>query len=565
MSPGSNVPKQGEEQRYEWTHIDDFTPGCYDNSFISLADPHLSAPPGAADAVATWCCAALAQGQGLGPLPALATEAGDTPALPAGTTSAFLVGLAVNPGLDNVHDELILMFEADDGTTHYFRAYSDDVQSADVNEILAITGTSQPGIFGAPYPTWTRMTPDGTGNPPPVLVFPASIDDASSPQGHLYVYPALLDPTAFGVQDLIVGESSVTGQVICYGSRVIVLVGVPYPWPAGGGIGSNENINFTDPPESAEYGNQGDVLTAEAPWGYGAWGTISVGELMLIKKNGGGIVVYGDIDAVQTVISMDGVQSVGDFVGKAAPGPLGLVYCSEQRGAWVWNGGNTAQKISAQLRDNFYDATTPTGMEGNNYGFSAAHWQNWILFSNNFMYDMDTGGWWQFYPGDGNGSDDVTGHTFWWWNEGRFGNQMYAAPLQFGTALGLTDKWWYRFDSEVPAPHWQWQSLPIHVDANADRVLDVRQVVVRLSDPSGSGTATATVTVNGEDIGTVPNPDQGPSTITQDPQGFRLNCGVVGIHDIVIRVNGDGDTGSSPILHSIDIGYEVRAGVGVSN
>jgi hypothetical protein len=292
---------------------------------------------------------------------------------------------------------------------------------------------------------------------------------------------------------------------------------------------------------------------------------MSVGELMLLKKNGGGLIIYGDIDAVTSAIPMPGVQSTGDFVGKANAGPLGLVYCSEERGAWVWNGGNTAQKISAQLRDSFYDATTPTGMEGNNYGFDVTHWQNWIVFSNNYLYDLDTGGWWQIYPGDGNDTDDVTGHTFWWWNESRFGNQMWAAPLKFGTAPGLTDVWWYLFDSKVPAPHWQWQSLPIHVDANADRVLDVRQVIVRLSDPSGSDTATATVTVNGEDIGTVPNVDAGPPTIGQDATQFRLNCGVTGIGDIVIRVNGDGDTGSSPILHSIDIGYEVRSGVGVSN
>lgn len=563
MSPQTVPPGQQPEDIRQWTHIDDFTPGIYDDSFISLADPKLSAPVGAADAVATWCCAALGPQQGLGPLPAI-TQSETAPSLPGSCTSAFLTGFIVNPGLDSAVDELVLIFECDNGTTHYVRGYSDVPSGPSLNSILSISGTTQVGIFGSPYPTWTRLTADGTGNPAPTLVFPVSIDDTHSPDGHLYIYPPVLSRTSYTVQDLITGSSpdftSVTGQVICYGERIIVLVGINYGWPAGGGINTNENINFTDPPLSAEYGDQGDVLAAEFPWGYGAWGSISVGELMLIKKNGGGIIIYGDIDAITSSVPMWGVQSTGDFVGKASPGPLGLVYCSEQRGAWVWNGGNTSQKISAQLRDSFYDATTPTGMEGNNYGFCVAHWQNWILFSNNYFYDMDTGGWWQMYPGDGNNGTDTTGVTFWWWNEGRFGNQMYAAPLRFGTATGLADKWWYKFDSETPAPHWQWQSLPIHVVENADRSIDVREVYVRLSDPSGSGNATATVTINGTELGTVPAGD-----ITTDPQSFRFNAGVR-VQDIIVKIQGDNAvSGSSPVLHSIDIGWAERAGLGSGN
>lgn len=555
MSPQTAPPGQAPEDIRQWTHIDDFTPGCFDNSFISLADPKLSAPPGAADALATWCCGAFQQGQGLGPLPALTTTATDTPTLPGGCTSAFLTGFAVNPGLELATDELILIFECDNGTDHYLEGYSDVPEIPALNSILSSTGTTQPSIFGSPYPTWTRMTADGTGSPSPKLVFPASIIDASSPNGHLYIYPQIIDPTLFTVQDLIVAKSSFAGQVICYGSRVIVLVGLGFTWPIGTQSLTNENINFTDPPLSAEYGDQQDVLAAEYPWGYGAWGTISVGELFLIKKNGGGLIIYGDIDAVTSAIEMPGVQSVGDFVGRASSGPLGLVYCSEQRGAWVWNGSDAAQKFSQNLRDSFYDATTATGMVGNNYGFDVVHWQNWILFSNNYLYNMDTQSWWQLYPGAGLGNGTVPGISFWWWNEGRFGNQMWAGPLKFGSASGLPDAWWCLFDSKVPAPHWQWQSLPIHVVPNADRSIDVREVYVRLSDPSASGNATATVTVNGEILGTVT-----AGQITDEPTSFRFNAGVDGIQDIIVRINGDNAvSGSSPVLHSIDIGWQERA------
>ena len=562
--PSANVPRQSDDPRFEWTHIDDFTPGVYDNSFISIAEPKLSAPLGAADAVGTFCCAALTAGQGLGPLPALTVTGVYPNALPGTSTEAFITGFAVNPGLNTVNDELILIFEADDGTDHYVEAFSLVPPSA-LNNILNSSSATVAGIFGAPYPSWTRMNVSGVGtNPPPELVFPGSVStDASGVDGHLYIYPPILAPTSFAVQDLIVSSSSVTGQVICYGSRVLCLVGQDYPWPVAGGINTNENVNFTDPPETSTYGNQNDILGVENPWGYGAWGTISVGELMLIKKVGGGLILYGDIDAVTSIIPMPGVESVGDFVGKADATELGLIYCAEDRGAWIWNGGNSSQKISAQLRDDFYDATTGTGLESNNYGFCVGHWQDWILFSNNFMYDPDTSSWWVIYPTDANGDTNVPGHTMWWWLPGRFGNQMYAAPIRFGTTGGLTKNWYYKFDNTVPAPHWQWQSLPIHVDANADRVLDVRQVIVRASDPSSSGHATMTVTVNGQVLGTIPAGD-----LIADPKPFRFNAGVGvrGINDIVVTINGDNAvSGSSPILHSIDVGYEIRAGVPVIN
>ena len=552
-------PNQADDTRnVEWVHIDDFTPGCYDNSFISLAEPKLTAPLGSADATATFCCAALGR-SGLGPLPALTLTKQFPNAMPGSSTEAYITGFAVNPGLNNGADELVIIFEADNGTNHYVEGYSvSPPATPSVNSILSSSsGTTSGGIFGAPYPAWTRMSTSDFGvNPSPVLVFPGAVaTDSNGTDGHLYVYSELSSPTSFAVTDLNSAKTSVTGQVICYGSRVICLVGQTYSWPISGGINTNENINYTDPPESDTYGDQGTLLTVETPWGYGAWGTMSVGELMLIKKYGGGIILYGDIDAPSSVIWMPGVQSVGDFVGKACSTVLGLIYCSEQRGAWIWNGGNTSQKISQQLRDSFYDATSGTGLLSNNYGFCVSSWQDWILFSNNFLYNPDTGSWWVIYPTEANGTTNVPGHAMWWWIPGRFGNQMYSAPIRFGTATGLTKNWYYQFDDEVPAPHWQWTSLPIHVTTNADRVLDVRQVVVRLSDPSNSGNCTATVTVNGTDLGTV-----AAGQIGLDPKAFRFEAGVRGLYDIVVQINGDNaSTGSSPILHSIDIGYQVRA------
>jgi hypothetical protein len=548
-------PTQGDDQRnLEWVRIDDFTPGCYDQSFISVADPKLSAPLGAADALATFACAAMSSGP-LGPLPAIVHSETYPSGLPGTATEAWLVGFAVNPGLDQNAPELLLIYEADDGTNHFAMGFS-VVPGIATNSFFDVIGPTQAGIFGSPYPVWTRMS--GTpvpSNPPPALIFPGY----SLLGGGLYEYPNPAFPTSFGLSDLTTEMGAgITGQVIAYGDRILVLAGVDYPWPSGGGINTNENINFTDPPLSNVYGNQQTILGAEEPWGYGAWGSVSVGELMLIKKYGGGIALYGDIDAPTSAIDLPGIESTGGFVGSALATQIGLVYCSQNRGSWLWNGGNSSTKISPQLRDDFFDVAGPLSMPSNNYGFYVGRWQDWILFSNNYLYNAETNSWWVLYPNKFNGTGDAPGETFFWFIQGNLGKDLYAVPLQIGTGAGQDMRWWYRFDNTVAAPHWQWKSLPIHVTKNADRVLDVRQVVIRVSDPSASGTATATVSIGSFSATTT-------EVIGQEPTPFRFNVGQRGLDDIVIQVNGDNGSGSSPVLHSIDIGYQVRAGVAVDN
>ena len=276
MSPAKVQSGQAPEEQYDYVHIDDFSPGCYNGSHIATADPVISAPLGAAELDATFACASIVGGA-LGPLPGVTvTEPFSTlGGLPGTATSAVMTGFIITPNL-LANWEVVAIFEADDGTDHYVKAFSYVPQ---IPSLHAITGPTEsvpttPGYFGSPYPAFTRMTADGTGNPPPKLVFPTAVlTDSSTTNGHLWVYPEILSPTSYTAQDLIVTASSTTGQVICYANRVICLAGIDYSWPSGGGINTNENINYCDPPLSAEYGDQMTLFAAEEPWGYGAWGS----------------------------------------------------------------------------------------------------------------------------------------------------------------------------------------------------------------------------------------------------------------------------------------------------
>jgi hypothetical protein len=558
----------GKRDPGQWLHIDDFSPGCFDPSNTSTESPVTNQPPGAADITGTFACSVV-KGGSLGPLPGFTNglQFSAYGGLQGGSTQAVLVGFIVTPQLNDGNYEIIAIFEMDDGTDHYVVAASYEPGDS-VNLISGPTNTSPttgPGIFGAPYPAFTRANADGSAGPPPpgpLLVFPMAIStDSSGPGGHLWIYPELDDPTSYTAQDLIVADSSITGQLITYGDRIICIVGVDYDWPAGGGINTNENFNYCDPPESTEYGNQQTIFSPEEPWGYGAWGSQSVGELLLVKKYGGAVLLNGDINVPSSVIPLPGVESVGDFVGRAAATPIGLVYCAQNRGAWLWNGGNTSQKISQAIADNFFDLEHNV-IESNNYGFFVEHWQKWIMFSGNVWYDTDSGSWWNIYPKNGTTIGSMVGRDMFWYCLTRNGNQLLAAPLILRDNSANV---WSTLDNTTPSETYQWKSLPIHVTENADRVVDIRSIIVRCSDPADTGAATITVsTPNGSFSSTTVAAD---NPIGPNPTILRFNVGLgaQGLQDIVVQIYAENSGAGAPIIESIDVEYKVRAPEAVAN
>ena len=559
------MPPAPKKYPIQWVHIDDFSPGCFANTYVTpnqaapTGSPFVPAPLGAATPRGTWACASLRAG-GLGPLPNV-TQAHAIGAI-SGASTQLIAGFICNPAVPG--DELVEIVEADDGSNHHFNAYSIQAGSGATNVITNPTSPSTAGFFGAPYPVFSRMNTSGTGNPPPCLVFPSAVaSDSHGTNGHLYVYPQLLSPGTYGAQDLVVpGTSGITGQVVAYGSRIICLAGIPYTWPTGSVI-TNENFNYTDPPLSSGYGNQQSVLGAEWPWGYGAWGSVSVGELLLVKKWGGAVILYGDIANPTSAIEIPGVTPTGNIVGRAAATPGGLIYCSEKRGAWLWNGGNTATKISQQLEDDFFDLETGT-IQSNNYGFNVTPWQGWTLFSHNWLHNSESNSWWILYPTTDQASQvlGIGSNDLWWYTPGQFGNIMYAAPLISSSSNGYLG--YIRFDSTMGSSEYRWQSLPIHVAPDADRVIDVRQLVIRASDPFNQGGCTIQA-----NVGLWQSPVTGG--IGQYPTMLRFNVGTgaLGLEDIdglVVHAWNTGGLGTcAPIIHSIDVGYQLRAKIAVGN
>src|SRR5208282_4861763 len=197
------------------------------------------------------------------------------------------------------------------------------------------------------------------------------------------------------------------------------------------------------------------------------------GELFLVKHRGGGLILTGDIFA-PSVTRLPGVQSTGTIYGRADAGEQGVLYCSYANGAWLWNGSNTAEKVSQNLDDNFFLPPEFATMGSNNYAFFVQCIGDKAYFSNNWIYDMTYKSWWKYYP------DTAQGGTNLFWVNPVSGPLIYAANLSF--TASVSNDFLYAFNTAVPSQHYRWTSLPLRLGGD-DQLSDIVQFDVRASCP----------------------------------------------------------------------------------
>jgi hypothetical protein len=574
--PNAPLPKSDDGIGYQWLHIDDFTPGIYDFDVTNTegSNDYIPAPLGSCIPSGTYGCIGLPNG-GLAPLPWLSV----TPALwPFSvTTPVWLVGIETNTArafdpltsaeVDTT--ELIIIAESDNGTTHVFAVNSYIVETATDNAILFSSSATTGKIWGSPYPQWTLLTSESAITFP-VLVFPSIVPtDSQGINGHMYNYPSLAATTAYGTDDMIpLSDSGKTGQLICYDGRVLGLTSPDYNWPPGSGerFFSNEFIEYTDPPGENTYFPTGEelaILVPENPFGYGVAGSISAGELFLVKKRGGGVLVLGDIDAPSSVTYLPGVRPTGGFFGKGDSTVLGFVYCSQGAGAWAWNGSNVSTKFSSQLDDNFFDVAVQLGMPSNNYGFFIKKWgpAQIVLFSNSWVFYEATQSWWKLSGAAG------APIPFYHYTDARDQHQIYALPLQITTEA---EPFLYTYDSRVQAPLYQWTSTQLfsHITKTSDRVVDIRDIIITASSHwSNAGTIEVQVISSGSVVWT----GNLELTVGVDPLPYRLNAAAIGLDNFRIAItaansiDAPGASEGAPTVWSVDIGYRTRAKVPSGN
>jgi hypothetical protein len=488
----------------------------------------------------------------------------------------------------------------------YFRAYWTTSYSSGLNQIISrdivystssrVLGT----IFGSPFPVWTRTRKitNSTTGPYTTLAFPyiTNNEPTTGTKGHVYLWPNPWNTATTTAYTLLRGantpttaKTSTSGQIFGFNGRICILSQRFEAFGPGKISYSNDSVSYTTYKGTGTKAAMlptsrlptGTFFVPENPFGYGCVGSISNGELFMVKKWGGGVFVSGTL-TTPSVTYLPGVKPTGNIFGRGQSTSTGYFYCVQGDGAYIWNGGNTAQKISTKINDTFYVVNTSVAQTaGTNFGFFVNRFNNFVTFSNNYIFDDVTKSWWSLYPNTTQNittsvqTTNITKKSFFYYGQGTNLAYMWASPMSIGAKSTQTRKYLWKFTMTKPAAYWQWTSNPVTMSPNDGNVVDIRQLIIRAGTSfltTGSKLVVKVGSLKQIETGTA-----WKTTLTIAANNyittFRLNVGTdatghsaLGLPTVVIQLNGQGlsSSGYAPIVHSIDLGYVERAQVGTT-
>lgn len=531
--------------------INDFTPGLYTGS-TSTAVYSSTAQPGSASQ--SFRCYAR-PGIGLCPLPSYSTLTTKTYASGASTGYLMMADMKVYTGTNSFYgpaqpqDSLVVTWTKLNRATTTQTFDLDDVLSGVIGNLYTHTNTTS-NIF-EPWPNLTKTF----WNQSSKLSFGVvSMDPTLTVSGSAAAWVAYPNPTA--------GTGTTTGSMAAgtafvktayFGGRTVffsqpaAIFGVATDMDAIFTSDIQALTNITTSPEFSE---------PELATLIQSWGSISTGEFIVFYGSGGATVYYGDLQFPSSAIFLPGVTGPGYCNCPALSTPNGLVYVTDSAGVWLWNGGNTSQKISTQLPDNAFLRAIPglsTDFVPSFVGQSnMGQWANWSFFPNNLMWDADTGGWWQIEdPGVAN--FQVFG------GQGGSVQFFYASVANAYSATGGTLSVPISvFNRQAPQSSYSWTSTPIP-NPGSDVTLGAVEICA-----SNTTATTATVTITptdppGQTLYPNNNPNQNAVfTIPPHTSSFRKAL-ALGWNDYNMCIKAvaanSNNSNSAPFIHEINLGF----------
>lgn len=245
----------------------------------------------------------------------------------------------------------------------------------------------------------------------------------------------------------------------------------------------NEDIYFTE--SNLDYMTSliAQTFGMENAVGYAGAISTNYSELLLLKNSGGGLFVRGDI-ADPTVLRVPGIPAVGNVRHTPATSPVGVVFLAGYTGAWLWNGGESAENISYDTIDGTdfivtRQSNTPGGSDFLDYAGRIYHWYNYVIFPNNWVWDWQHQSWWRLE----NPSDVVLFHIG---PDNPVLGTLYAAPAFLTSSSSILV---YGYSIETPADDYVWTSQPLPIQE--DNLFQIREIVCVCS---GHGTVVVAVT-----------------------------------------------------------------------
>lgn len=531
--------------------ISDFTPGIYSNgNFATNVSP---TPLGAAQETNTYRCISL-PGGGLAPLPKKTNNY--TIPWPGSGTVGTIVGLQalhIGGSTDNSADgdavHVIIDANSSPRTAHW-RAI-ETVTNAWSSITFATTNYPPDDATGNASLSLNANTtvPVGCSSDITRLSYNAGVSDArmvifnfpSHISRMVFMYKILSALVAQRFQAATAMTFSHQGRVVGFSSYDVGHL------PLTAVV--NTVVNYSYPyfltPTMVSSGTKFNLILDKASF-FGSFGSVSVGELVLFSASSNdSIRILGDLTN-PTVLLLRGVRATGRAYGRGVPISKGILYAVEKDGVYIWTGGSGSEKVSKQLRNNFWERTTDTGgyIGGTTSMGEMVHAQSWgdyVVYPNNFLLDVNSMSWWRLdNPTDGN-------YAIWSTEYPRY---VYGAVDSIAAASTNT---LVCYDMSVPATSFSWQSHPISI-ASYGQMVKVTDIEIKAIPSVADTNQTITITLTNQD-----NTTQAESfTInskTNIPVRLRKPTVMRG-WDIIVRIESDGGANPAPVIHSVSLGWQ---------
>lgn len=533
----------------QWININDFTPGIRDR--VTAAG---LAPLGSADGAQTYDCIALPGGS-LGPLPkqtATKTRAHAgilTPEDGSLRISGFHVAGPVQAnrytsdysGDDNV--ELHFAYEGvTSGSTHKWfwervRHWAgttlDTIRDFTVTHDVSWVKADQ-NYRPTSFVDHRMHASDATQMGDIFVVAGWAPDDMQASENIWLIFPDPDAPTALGYE--AIRTDNEVDILVSHQGRVVSLDRHVFQHGNAGYWITNDQFLWTEVNlrTSTAFGTftQGPIS------GYGAMGSVSAQELIAVKHKGGAVTVSGDLDD-PTIYGLPGVVSTGGALSYGIYTPVGFVYAVKDGGVHVWGGGDSSEKLSEFLDDDFYQIKPA---DWPNFYGKFALWKDWILTPNNYLYDTKLKSWWRLAPSN----------PIFQWEVSPYNSFLYGTPVSFtdGGVILRT----FTLTTKVTDYRWQSNIIPISLD----RRINIREITVRGYVETGeSGDVDVTLYDSDGNSQSV--------TVTFDddiPKLYRKNISFQGT-GIKVRLDANGSP-KAPVILEVNLGYNEVARVGAS-
>lgn len=293
----------------------------------------------------------------------------------------------------------------------------------------------------------------------------------------------------------------------------------------------------------------------EIPTGYAVIESVTAGELLLIKAKGGGGVLRGSLNDF-TAISKPLLRGPGHSQNRGTRFPGGFIYPVDAGEIEMFPGGDGSVTITPQMDADFWrpDPVVPANgvQTATPWGYqftSCATWGKIALLPNNYFLDSE------FFDGKTMPVwrlEDPDEFVAFYWTVDWKQRWAWAAPSGWTESNHVV---LYEFDAKQLADTYSWQSHPLRISPDPERIVNVREVVLEVT---GEGSVDVTVTSGAGDTRVVTFDLDSDLVDPTIPRTVRKSLSEQGSH-FQVRIeadSGDPDV-EAPYVHGLHLGYNL--------